>query len=93
MSLIIIVWYPPIEFIARVSGPSVKLSLSKVTETVALPLASTGTKPLKVPPNISAALIPDRVYGYKSPSLDASVNNMNVATEPSSTEALFRACK
>ena len=51
---------PPV-VIVRVSAPSVRTSLTKVTEMVARPLELMTALPVNRPPEISALLTPDKV--------------------------------
>ena len=78
----------PPAVIVRVSEPSVKLSLSKVTEMVATPLELTTALPLNAPPETSAALTPDRVYATEVPEATFVVVRVKVAVEPSLTGVL-----
>ena len=78
---------PPV-VIVKVSVPSVKLSLARSTEMVACPLLATVVVPLKEPPDTSAALIPESVYGTVVPAATFVVVKVKLAVEPSLTELL-----
>jgi hypothetical protein len=73
---------PPAETV-RVSEPSVSESFKSVTEIVAIPLELMTAFPLSEPPDTSAALMPDRVYGTDVPDATFVVVSVNVAVEPS----------
>ncbi len=62
--------------------------MRRVTETVATPLALMIALPLKEPPEMSAPLIPERVYGTEVPEARLVVESVKVTEEPSSTEVL-----
>ena len=70
----------------KVSVPSVSESFSSVIEIVATPLELITALPLSNPPDTSAALIPERVYGTAIPAATFVVVRVNVAVEPSLTE-------
>jgi hypothetical protein len=72
-----------------VSVPSVNESLSSVTEIVATPLELTTALPLSEPPDMSAALMPESVYGTDEPEARFVVIRVKVAEDPSLTEELF----
>ena len=88
MSLITVDALAPPAVTVRVSEPSVSESLSNTTEMVAMPLEFTTAFPLSEPPDTSAALIPERVYGTDVPDATFVVVSVNVAVEPSLTELL-----
>ena len=73
----------------NISAPSVRESLSSVTEIVATPLELTTALPLSEPPDTSAALIPERVYGTDVPEVTLVVVRVKVAVEPSLTLVLL----
>ena len=72
-----------------VSAPSVRASLSSVTEIVATPLELTTALPLSEPPDTSAALTPEREYETDVPDVTLEVVRVKVAVEPSLTEFKF----
>ena len=55
---------------------------------MATPLELTTAFPLSEPPDTSAALMPDRVYGTDAPAATLVVVYVKVAVEPSLTEEL-----
>ena len=71
-----------------VSAPSVSKSFSSITEIVATPLALTVALPLSEPPDMSTALIPERVYGTDVPDARPVVVRKKIAAAPSLTEEL-----
>jgi hypothetical protein len=72
-----------------VSTPSFNESLSSVTEIVATPLELTTALPLSEPPDMSAALMPESVYGTDVPEARFVVIRVKVAEDPSLTEELL----
>ena len=75
----------------KVSAPSVWESLNSITEIVATPLELTIAFTVSDPPDKSAALMPDSVYGTDVPAATFVVVNVKVAVEPSLTEELAAA--
>ena len=61
MSLTIVDAVAPPAMTVRVSAPSVSKSFNRDTEIVAMPLELTTAFPLSEPPDMSAALMPERV--------------------------------
>ena len=61
MSLTIVDAVAPPAMTVRVSAPSVSKSFNSDTEIVAMPLELTTAFPLSEPPDMSAALMPERV--------------------------------
>ena len=88
VSLTIVDTVTPPAVTVRVSDPSVSESFKSTTEIVAIPLELTTALPLSEPPDTSAALIPDRVYGTDVPDATFVVVSVNVAVEPSLIEGL-----
>jgi hypothetical protein len=78
---------------ARVSAPSVSESFKSVTEIVATPLELTTAFPLSDPPDTSAALMPDSVYGTEVPDATFVVVRVKVAVVPSLTEPPVNDCR
>ena len=74
--------------IVSVSVPSVSKSFSSDTEIVATPLALTVALPLSKPPDTSAELMPERVYGTEVPDAKSVVVRTKIAVAPSLTEEL-----
>ena len=89
VSLIVIEALAPPAVTVSVSTPSVRRSDASGTLMVAVPLALTVAVPVGSPPVMSAALIPDKVYGTDVPEATLVVVRVKVAVEPSLTEALF----
>ena len=77
----------------RVSDPSVSKSFNSDSEIVALPLELTTAFPLSEPPDKSAALIPDKVYGTDVPDATFAVVSVKVAVVPSLTEPPVNDCR
>jgi hypothetical protein len=67
VSLTIVDAVAPPAFTVNVSMPSDKLSLARSTVMIACPLFATVVVPLKEPPDKSATLKPDNVYGTVVP--------------------------
>ena len=86
VSLIKIDAVAPLAVTVRVSDPSVKLSFSKVTEMVAMPFELITALPLSAPPDTSAELMPEMVYGTDVPEATFVAVRLKDATEPSLTE-------
>ena len=89
VSLTIVDAVAPPALTVKVSDPSVSESFKSVTEIVAMPLELTTAFPLSEPPDTSAALMPDNVYGTDVPDATFVVVKVNEAIEPSLIEIKF----
>ena len=79
----------PLTLMVNVSLPSVKKSLTKPIEIVAMPLAFTTAVPLIRPSAKSRELIPLREYGTAVPAATLDVFNVNTTVVPSFSDALL----